>query len=264
MRKRVVLILIGLLFLGLALFGYAEAVAAEPLTDTWTIYLPLISKAPAVCAPIDGVSYETLSVVNSHGEAPNNPATDPGFNLGLLGYNWVDAERSLVYYNGGEDPNAPTLYWLFGDHRTPAIPNVYQLHNSDGSVVTSYPVTMMGMTVTPAEIIYTPDSGYDIGDGYDAMVAYATQERITLIYNRNDDLHGYAIYIEGICTEPSLLALFQQQEADDSAPPTALPVVRGGQPLGRARGDEIRIVIRDQGTAMDPRACNSWWGHRCP
>ncbi len=260
--RRLVWVGVGLFLL--IVLARPAPVAAEVVSDTYHLYLPLVSKAPDPCAPIDGASYTTLSVAYGDPLPPNDPATDPGFNLGLLGYNEIDAAHSLVYYNGGEDPNAPILYWLFGDHRTPEIPHTYQLHNSDGSVVTSYPVTMMGMAVTPAEILYTPESGYDIGSGYDAMVAYATTERITLIYNRNDNLHGYAVYIENICVEPSLRALFESVEADDSHPPSELPVVAGGQPIGRARGGEIRVVIRDQGTPMDPRACNSWWGNRCP
>ncbi len=241
-------------------------VAAQTITETYKLYLPLVSKAPDPCAAIDGASYTTLDVaIDPTLPPPNNPAADPGFNLGLLGYEWTDETRGLIYYNGGGAAvQPPTFQYLFGDHRIPTFPNVYKLHNSDGTVVTSYPVTMLGMGTELAEIIYTPESGYDIGSGYDAMVAYASTERITLIYNRNDNLRGYAVYIENICVEPSLLALFRQMEADDTAPPQYLPVVRGGQPLGRARGEEIRIVIRDQGTAMDPRACNSWWDNDCP
>ncbi len=242
-------------------------VAAQTITETYKLYLPLVSKAPDPCEAIDGGTYTTLDVVADPTglRPPNDPETDPGFNLGLLGYELTDETKGLIYYDGGGDAvQPPTFQYLFGDHRIPTFPNVYKLHNSDGTVVTSYPVTMLGMETELAEIIYTPESGYDIGGGYDAMVAYASTERITLIYNRYDNLHGYAVYIENICVEPSLLALFRQMEADDNAPPQALPVVRGGQPLGRARGEEIRIVIRDQGTAMDPRACNSWWDNACP
>ncbi len=253
-----------------ALFAFwlrhAPPVAAQTITETYKLYLPLVSKAPDPCEAIDGASYTTLSVaIDSTLPPPNDPESDPGFNLGLLGYELTDETKGLIYYNGGgASVQPPTFQYLFGDRRIPNFPNVYRLHNSDGTVVTSYPVTMLGMETAPAEVIYTPESGYDIGSGYDAMVAYASTERITLIYNRNDNLRGYAVYIENICVEPSLLALFRQQEADDSAPPSALPVVRGGQPLGRARGSEIRVVIRDQGTAMDPRACNSWWDNACP
>ncbi len=262
-RWSLVIVAVGLVALWT---GGLSKVSAQTVTETYKIYLPMLRRDPDPCAPIDGVSYTTLSVaIDSTLPPPNDPESDPGFNLGLLGYELTDEARQLIYYTGGGAAiQPPTFQYLFGDLRVPNFPNVYKLHNSDGTVVTSYPVTMLGMETAPLEIIHAPESGYDIGLGYDAMVAYASTERITLIYNRNDNLRGYAVYIEGICVEPSLLALFQQQEADDNAPPAALPVVQGGQPLGRARGSEIRVVIRDQGTAMDPRACNSWWNNACP
>ncbi len=269
MRRRA--FLIGMMAVAAALlFAFVvqgrESIAAQTITDTYKLYLPLVSKAPDPCEAIEGASYTTLDVaIEPTLPPPNDPESDPGFNLGLLGYELTDETKGLIYYDGGGAAiQPPTLQYLFGDHRIPIFPNVYKLHNSDGTVVTTYPVTMLGMRTELAEIIYTPESGYDIGNGYDAMVAYASTERITLIYNRYDNLHGYAVYIENICVEPSLLALFRQMEADDTAPPSYLPVVRGGQPLGRARGEEIRVVIRDQGTAMDPRACNSWWNNDCP
>jgi len=41
-----------------------------------------------------------------------------------------------------------------------------------------------------------------------------------------------------------------------------LPALRAGQAFGRARGDEIGGVIRDNGAFMDPRSRKDWWQGR--
>jgi hypothetical protein len=113
------------------------------------------------------------------------------------------------------------------------------------------------METAPYETIYTPDSGYDIGGGYDALVLYASQTQLTLNYTREDDVvRGYTIHIEEICVEPDLLALYQQANAAGRG---SLPAVRGGQPLGRSPGGEIMVAIRDSGSFMDPRSHYDWW-----
>ena len=48
--------------------------------------------------------------------------------------------------------------------------------------------TATSLMVAPGEIIHLPDSGYDIGGGYDALVLYASEERITLKYTRDDNV----------------------------------------------------------------------------
>ena len=112
------------------------------------------------------------------------------------------------------------------------------------------------MAVTTDEIIHTPDSGYDIGESYDALVLYASQTQITLKYTRDDNIKdGYTVYVDGICVEPSLLALYEQLDASGRQ---NLPAVQGGQPLGRARNAEIVVNIRDKACPMDPRA-RDWW-----
>jgi len=113
------------------------------------------------------------------------------------------------------------------------------------------------MGVTPGEVLRLPDSGYDIGSGYEALVLYATKERITLKYTREDNVvSGYTLHVENVCVEPSLLALYQ---AWNDAGRGRLPALRGGQPLGRAQGVEIGVAIRDNGAFMDPRSRWDWW-----
>lgn len=217
----------------------------------YRVYLPLVSRPPDPCRPIPGASYSSLFVVN-----PTNPdaENDPGFNIGLLGWELTAAYKGVVDYGMG-DTKAPKFYYLFADLRAPDFSNVYRLYNGDGTLNTDWPVTVAGLAVTTDEIIHTPDSGYDIQYGYDAMVIYASRERIALNYTRGDNLLGYTVYVDGICVEPSLLALYEQLDAADRYD---LPVVRGGQAIGRAWNTEIRVAVRDTGTVLDPRGLD-WW-----
>ena len=145
----------------------------------------------------------------------------------------------------------------------PAFTTVYQVYDWDwscncrGDLLTNWDVTLAGMGVAPGEVLHLPDSGYNIGSGYDALVLYATEERITLKYTPEDHVvYGYTIHVENICVEPALLALYR---AWNDAGRGELPALRGGQPFGRARGDEIGVAIRDTGSFMDPRSRKDWW-----
>ena len=205
-----------------------------------------------------GASYAALSVVRE--SSVPDAENDAGYNLGLLGYELTDAYRGLVDYNGGEDPGAPQFPFLFGDQRVPNVPNVYRLYHGWGEPVTDWPVTMFGMEVADFEILHVPESGYRIDpQGYQVMVIYASEQRVALNYGRKDSLAGYTLYIENVCVEPSLLALYRQL---DAAGRNDLPALFGSQALGRATTSEIRVVIRDTGSAMDPRSRKDWWRGR--
>ena len=224
-------------------------------------YLPFISRQPPGCAPIPGVQYGTLDV---NGDPTDRPAhLHADLNLALRGYEVTSAHLGLVDYGGGEDPSAPQLPTLFADQRVPTFTTVYKVYNWDwgcncrGDLLDKWDVTLAGMGVAPGEVIRLPDSGYDIGSGYEALVLYATEERITLKYTREDNVvRGYTIHIENICVVPSLLALYR---AWNDAGRGHLPALRGGQPLGRARGSEIGVATRDNGDFMDPRSRKDWW-----
>lgn len=236
------------------------AVAASPVI-TYYAFLPLAIAPTSGCEPIPGVSYGTLDVEGPPSDRP--PEQHPDLNLALRGYEPSNAHLGLVDYGGGADPRAPQLYALFADHRVPTFAAVYQVYDWDwscdcrGSLLTNWEVTLAGLGMAPGEVVHLPDSGYDIGDGYEALVLYATEERLTLKYTREDHVvFGYTIHLEGICVEPSLLALYR---AWNDAGRAELPALRGGQPLGRARGREIGVAIRDTGTFMDPRSRRDWW-----
>jgi hypothetical protein len=229
---------------------------------TYYVYLPFLNRPE--CQPIPDESYGTLSV--------NSPPTDPpaeqhpDLNLALRGYELTDAFPGLVDYGGGGDPDAPQLPGLFTDDRTGVFNNVYQVYDWDwtcncrGDLLTEWPVTLAGLATTPEETIHVPDSGRTIGSGYEVLVLYASTERITLKYTREDDvIEGYTLHIENICVEPGLLALYQ---ASNNVGRGQLPALGPGQAFGRARSAEIGVAIRDTGRFMDPRSRNDWWRGR--
>ncbi len=245
-----------------------EEAASAPIRPsgvvTVSVYLPVIGHS-ALCQPIPGESYGDLSV---SGDPTTRPAEEHAdLNLALRGYALTDAYKGLVNRESPvDDPLAPQLPGLFADARTPAFAAVYQAHhwywgsNSRGPLITDPEVTLAGLAVTPGETIHVPASGYDIGDGYEVLVLYASRERITFKYTREDDVvRGYALHVEGICVEPRLLALY---ESWNEAGRGRLPALRAGQAFGRARGDEIGVAVRDTGAFMDPRSGKDWWQGR--
>ncbi|MDW7991074.1 MAG: hypothetical protein RMK65_02815 [Anaerolineae bacterium] len=250
--------------------------ATSPADEQHLVYLPLVFKAPDACEPIPGVSYITLSVVEGYEPGKPPPERNPDYRLSLLGYYPVNEYRGLVYYAQSNDPNIPPQFTtLLEDQPTPPIVNTYQAHGWDWSdhrpiypaPWTWPPVSVLGLRTAPKAIVRVPDSSYvpgtDCGDGgCDALVLYASRWEVTLRYAREDDLFpGYTVYIVGICAEPSLQTLYEQMNAQGRS---KLPAVRGGQPIGRAWGSEIAIAIRDNGSFIDPRDCDSFWKGYCP
>lgn len=228
------------------------------------IALPVM-RVPLRCQPVAGVSYETIPI---SGAPTGYPAElHPDLNLALRGYRLApgDPIKGFVNY-GGDVANAPRLSDLFADHRAPVFIAVYQVNQWDGRYPGSFwpltepEVTLAGLASTPSETLHTPGmfTPQEIyGGGYQAMVLYADEERLTLKYTREDNVvMGYTLHLEGICVEPSLLALYRQSNASGRS---YLPALKVGQALGRARSGEVKLVIRDVGSFMDPRSHKDWW-----
>jgi len=219
--------------------------------------------APQVdpCAPISGETYGTLPIV---GPPTDRPAAEHGdINLALRGFDPTDSTRGLIDMAGPTDDRAPQLTGLFSDNRTPEISGVFRANNWDwgnnsrGGPISDFDVTVAGFKVEPGETIHVPQAGYEIGQGYAVLVLYADKNRITLKYTGEDSVvSGYAVHIDGVCTEPSLLALYEQMNASGRG---QLPALRAKQALGRANGNEIQVAIRDTGRFMDPRVRKDWW-----
>ena len=213
------------------------------------------------CAAIPGQNYGTLPIV---GPPADRPAAQHGdLNLALRGYTPTGGQLGLIDLGGPTDNRAPQLVGLFADKRTPGFSGVYRVNNWDwgrnarGGPITDFEVTLLGMEVEAGETIHVPSAGYDIGQGYQVLLLYADQERLTLKYTGEDTVAtGYTVHVEGVCTEPSLLSLYQQM---NSTGRRQLPALRAGQPFGRARSTEIEVAIRDTGRFMDPRVRKDWW-----
>lgn len=232
------------------------------------VHVPIVTTAGAPgCQPVPGASYQSLTVEPPPSDRPAEAHAD--LNLALRGYVQTAGVLGLVDYGGGNDAAAPQLYTLFGDRRTPAFQGVFQVYDWDwgcncrGSAIGAPGVTLARLATAAGEIIATPESGYQIGRlsaGFTALVLYASPERLTIKYTREDNVVlGYTIHLEDICVEPGLLALYQ---AVNAAGRSSLPALRPGQPLGRARGDAIGVAIRDNGSFLDPRSRKDWWKGR--
>ncbi len=237
--------------------------AQEPSDESWLgvrAYFPITFVARG-CQPISSEQYVAFSVEPPPTDRPADQHGD--LNLALRSYAPTNAYLGLINIGGSRDALAPQLPGLFADQRTAAFVAVYRVYdwnwtcNCRGSPLTSPEVTLADLAVTPGETIHLPASGYDIGQGYDALVLYATEERVTLKYTREDNVvRGYTLHIEGICVEPRLLALYQSCNAAGRA---TLPALRPGQAIGRASGSTIGVAIRDTGAFRDPRSRKDWW-----
>ncbi len=230
---------------------------------TSVLYLPFVGYA-GLC-PLDGAPYGNVAVLSP----PANPPAEinPDINLARRGYTATTGTLGLIDIPSIVDPSAPQLYRLFADNRVPAFKAVYQVYdwdwasNSRGAPIADPPVTLAGFQVGVNEQVCAPGSGYDIGkrpaSGYSMMVLYASANRITLKYTREDNVvNGYTIHVENISVDPDLLALYQAMNA---AGRSRLPALYGGQPIGRAIGSELGVAIRDTGSFLDPRSHLDWW-----
>jgi uncharacterized protein YraI len=233
-----------------------------PVADGQTTPTPSATdQAVDVCAPIPYETYGTLTITSAPTDPPAESHAD--LNLNMRGYAPSAAASALIDLTGAADPGAPQLRWLFGDRREPTISGAYQVYgwdwgaNARGPLIGDPEVTLLGLSTTPGETIALPNGGNDLGEGYHALVLYASPDRITLKYTRDDNVvAGYTLHVENVCVEPTLLELYQQM---NDAERGALPALRPGQPLGRATGSEIGIAVRDNGSFLDPRSSEDWW-----
>lgn len=243
-----------------------EPVSELRASDVMTTYLPFVGGAPS-CGAIAGETYGVVAPISAPLERPAE--MHPDINLALRGYVSTTAELKLVEVQNPTDAGAPQLAGLFGDNRTGVFSNAYQVYDWDwvkdsrSSPILVPQVTLAGLVVAPGEIIRVPRAGYDLGRdamGYQVMVLYASTNRITLKYTREDNVvYGYTLHLEGICVEPGLLSLYQAMNA---AGRVRLPALYASQAIGRAVSAELRVAIRDTGMFMDPRARSDWWQGR--
>jgi hypothetical protein len=188
------------------------------------VYLPLIQRQPPFACPTSSAnSYASGTAYQYDMDDPVRPAqAHADKNLALRGYTPnTDAglRRELVNY-GADDPVMPPQFaTLFVPARVPLLSGFYRVHDwnwgpspepgSRGEPLTTWPTTALGLQVKPGEILHVPMSAYDIGQGYEVIVLYADERRVTLRYAREDSAgaRGYTVHIDGLCTDPNLLAM---------------------------------------------------------
>jgi hypothetical protein len=249
----------------LAALVIVMAALAGNETPQRRLYVPVVAggRPASLDCSIPGQNYISMSI--SGPAVGVDPDQDPNLNLGVRGYAQVDAPLELVQLGPVHDVKAPQLPGLFADRRTPDFTATYQRYKWDYDcdcrvgLESPWDATVLGMKTARGERIYTPDSGYDIGGGYEYLVLYAGEERITLHIGRQDDLFGYVVHIEEVCVDPKLVSLYRALHA---AGRDELPALRGHDPFGVARGDEVRVAVRDTGHFLDPRSRNDWWQGR--
>lgn len=225
---------------------------------TYYAYLPMV-KRPEICGPT-GEHYEAISV-NNWQPAEYPAESHPDLNLAIRGYILANEYLGLLDVGGSDPQGPPQLATLFAAPRLPSFTAAYRVYDwlwgcCRGDPIEEPPVTLLGLGATPGETIHVPSSGYTIGGGYQVLVLYASQDRLTIKYTREDTIvGGYGIHLENICADPDLLALYQ---ASNAAGRYQLPALRAGQALGRARSNFIGVVMRDTGF-LDPRWRYDWW-----
>ena len=249
------LFLVGLVA-GLTLLARQLPVYAQNQDEV--VYLPMAARPAANCDV--QTTYGTLTPT----VRTDRPAAEHGdLNLALRGWSRTSANLRLVSYGGDTDALAPQIDAMFSPDRRPRFSSAHRVNhwnwgcNCRGGPITDWAVTLLGMATTHGEPLSIPDSGYHIGGGFEALVLYATESRLTLKYSAEDNVvQGYTVHLENICVDPDLLRLYRQLNAAGRG---RLPALREGQAFGRAAGSEIRIAIRDNGAFLDPRSQKDWW-----
>jgi hypothetical protein len=249
----------------LSVFTASSMQAQEPVPAGGTVptgvYLPLV----VVQTIPPTVTYESIPVMGPPTDRP--PPLHADLNLALRSYTTTIAELTLIDLGGDTDSDAPQLAHLFDPPRRPAFVTVYQVfewewncgeHGCRVGPLTEPPVTLLEMTATPNEQLFLPRRNAQIFAGeYKALVLYAEEHRLTLVYTREDTVaRGYTVHLEDIRVDPGLLALYQQEH---TAGRGRLPALRNGQRLGFAWGSTVKVVIRDTGSFMEPRSRKDWW-----
>lgn len=284
--KRFVLLAI---LLGATLVGAIAAgtggVMASPAEVKPASYLPLVAQPPG-CPTTSTNHYSAGGAYQFDLDNPVRPAWNHADkNLDLRSYtpnNDSALQRELVNY-GSDDPTQPPQFaTLFKPARVPDLIGFYRVGDwiwapspdpgHRGGPIAWSKVTALGLKVNLGETIYVPSSGYDIGGGMEVLVLYADKNSVTLRYTREDSsgAAGYSVFIDNICTDPNLLALYQRRD-DPSGPRYKyvspenrphiydLPNLPAGQALGTVIEREIVVAISDTGRFWDPRSCNEWW-----
>ncbi len=249
-------------FMPKAVRSAASGAAPGETVPEHRVFLPHIEHSGDIEPP---PTYDSIPVL---GPAVDRPAEINGdLNLALRGYVTTTTDLELININGPTDTDAPQLAGIFDHQRMPSFEAAYQVRDWDWSCddngcpadpITDPPVTLLALGATPGEALYIPTRNAEIhGGGYKAMVLYATSERLTLTYTREDTpAIGYVVHLEGIAVESTLVERYNEQ---NEAGREELPALRSSERVGRASGATVKVVIRDTGSFMDTRSRKDWW-----
>lgn len=238
-----------------------ENVPAGPVAATPTTPAPVVTGGS--CGPGTNEQFGSLTISSAPTDRP--AVEHPDINLARRGYQITDQPTALMSFGPVHDVDlqAPQLRQLFADQRHAAVRSVAQVFDWDwgcnckGAALSYPPVTLVGLATNAGERLLLPDSPRTIGDGYEALVLYATADQITLKFTREDNvISGYTLHVMDVCVEPALVTLYNSLNQAGRA---QLPAVRGGQVFGSAMGDQVRVAIRDNGQFLDPRYLENWW-----
>ena len=218
------------------------------------------TSAPCPTTPW-ATGYTLVPTVGAPSDRP--AATHPDLNVKIRGYGPTGGTLGLVDVGGPTDTMAPRLYTLLVDSGTPTFVSNWQVNGWDWSAMTSTgpipdpPVTMTAWATTPGQPIRLPRSDYRIAPGLGARVLFVDDDSVTLKYTGEDDVvSGYTLHVLDLCIEPKLRETYDDANASGR---TSLPGLAPLQEFARARGDSVRIVIRDTGSFMDPRVRKDWY-----
>jgi hypothetical protein len=229
------------------------------------------------CSTTSSASFDLIGVQG--GFYKDNRLTDENadFRLSIIGYTSTPtstgAPLTLVDYNGATDPDAPKLHGIFAPNRIPTFVKNYQRYDwnwnesapppygSRGGVNTQWPVSVLDMATTKGEAIQIPErSAANSTAGTNAMVLYADEHQITLVYGDQDRVDaGYVVYLANFCVDPNLVAAYRAQLKDGKRSTGKLPALRNDQKIGEAEGSVITVAVRDLGPFLDPRSRKDWW-----
>jgi hypothetical protein len=250
-----------------------------PITGSPKIPLPI-----GTCQTVNGGNYAVYSDPDSahanvspiHPDKPTNltmqnrTLNNPDYNMNIRGWLENSKERYLIDYGTPSIYNQPQLSTLFDT--VTSITHTYQVNDwnwtansvigTAGTPLTNYPVTLISLSTSAGNIIrlpYTTNQPVNpTGEKAFVIFADSASQSITLKYTREDNVvHGYTIHLKGININPALLSLYNQL---NSTGRIQMPAVNNCQVVGTAAGNEVLVAIRDEGTFMDPRSAEDWWG----
>ncbi|MEK7565825.1 MAG: hypothetical protein AAB506_02160 [Patescibacteria group bacterium] len=185
-----------------------------------------------------------------------DPQADPDINaIDLRGYSQTSGSKTTFDFNHPIDNRAPQMNNLIGGGNSqPTITNLYRVNDPIFNADT--PVTMVGLKTTAGQTINVPNSGYDIGGGYQVTVLYATANQIVIHYAADDNVaNGYMLHLKGFNVSKDILTKYEALRGTGGS---SLLRLSGNYVLGLANGQELLLVIRDTGGFMDPR-WKEWW-----